>query len=561
MCRIKQRMRFYPEVFLVAAIGILNHVLTLMAFDWYAGRDAYSYDAAGLQIMTGYVFDPFCLMFRAPLLPVIKNVLYLVFEHHVFLLGVFLHMLGVGTILLVYRLGLFFGRGIGFVLGLMAAAYLPLSVHFHHLSITTVYIPLLTVTAVFFIRWIRSPGAGNLAGLTALTILCCLTRQESVLLIPVFWIFGYAGHRIWKQANLYLILSIAVYNAVCLVYFLSFGFWGVAQSTGLNLFFRVAYGEDRIFSADNGPACAEIQRYLDSGLFRKVADQDYRAAVIGAYTAVGHDRGLYAANDLFLKAGLESWAAHPRQFLKFTGLRMLGQLGVYEPGLMTDESGYTTPTGHMWGFSEQEMRDRREYLAQWLPAPAADVSPLAWERSVLKARFLRIFNKDIRVPPLPRSFQLETNMSLNENGAAFIRFGEDGITGERLMTSHALAGYYFFGYWGSRPGSGSALKLLALWDRMIPNSSFGIVLNRIMWFLWIIGIIMLRARWKKAALSAFLLFVVLFACLQAVFSDNYGGRYFLYTCCFLWLGAVCGARALAQAAVGFFRTGTDGTRT
>ena len=100
---------------IILLISIANHLFTFFAYTWYAGMDSYSYDVCGLQLVSGYKIDIFSLMYRPPLVPILKNILYLIFEGHPFALSIFVHFIGVITTVLVYRLGCKFNKKIGFI--------------------------------------------------------------------------------------------------------------------------------------------------------------------------------------------------------------------------------------------------------------------------------------------------------------------------------------------------------------------------------------------------------------------------------------------------------------
>ena len=89
---------------LILCVAFINHLLTFLAYDWYAGIDNYSYDVCGLQLISGQTFDLFPILFRAPLIPIIKNILYLIFEGHPYALAVLIHSLGIIMAVLAYRL-------------------------------------------------------------------------------------------------------------------------------------------------------------------------------------------------------------------------------------------------------------------------------------------------------------------------------------------------------------------------------------------------------------------------------------------------------------------------
>lgn len=116
--------------------------------------------------------------------------------------------------------------------------------------------------------------------------------------------------------------------------------------------------------------------------------------------------------------------------------------------------------------------------------------------------------------------------------------------------------YFFLVYWGQRDWSKTALKWLRYWDMfLMPSERLRMNLYRIMWLLWFIGVLITKERWASMSLVAFMCVVILFAFLQAVFSDNFGGRFELYTRVFLWLGSSCGVLAIVQGCKRPFATG------
>ena len=118
---------------------------------------------------------------------------------------------------------------------------------------------------------------------------------------------------------------------------------------------------------------------------------------------------------------------------------------------------------------------------------------------------------------------------------------------ERFWYCRDLDAFFFLKYWGPKEWSKTALKILNLWDHLfMPKAKARINLHRIFWILWVIGIFIIRPRWRSLVLLAFLFIVVLYAFCQAIFSDNFGGRFELYMRPFLWLGASCGVLAIIE---------------
>lgn len=306
-------------------IATLNHLLTFLAYDWYAGIDAYSYDVAGFQLVTGLIFDPYPLMFRAPLVPIVKNLLYLVFEGHQVLFGAFLHLVGIATTYLAWRLGRRFSRVVGATAGMFMALSLPISVHFHHLSVTTVYIPLLILTADQFVVWIRKPGRITTITLAFLVFLCCMTRTEALALIPIFALSGWAAKIRKNQLATFFGISFLHYNLTCLFYFNTFGYWGITKNTGYSLFFRTAFPDNRFFAEDNGPASRQVGKYLHSAQALEVTGDNIYDGIMLALDLAQRDLGFPAADQLFLQAGKEAIKSRPAIFLKDTSLDYWGR--------------------------------------------------------------------------------------------------------------------------------------------------------------------------------------------------------------------------------------------
>jgi hypothetical protein len=533
---------------LILLTAALNHLLTFLAYDWYAGIDAYSYDVAGFQLVTGLILDPYPLMFRAPLVPIIKNLLYLLFEGHQVLFGVFLHTLGIATTYLAWRLGRRFSRVAGATAGMFMALSLPISVHFHHLSVTTIYIPLLILTADQFIVWIRKPGRTNSSVLALLVLLCCMTRVEAVALIPIFALSGWVAKISKKQLAIFFGISFLLYNLSCLFYFNTFGYWGITKNTGYSLFFRTAYPENRFFSETNGPASKQIGKYLHSAQAIEVSGGNIYDGIMLALNLAQDDLGFSEADQLFLRAGIEGIKSRPVDFLKDTSLRFLGQMDIYDPGLRHKDYSSETESGHMWGYGEERIRtkpvDRAEFVKTQLQLSNL-ASPLVWERKYIKARFINAIGFKDNVPPLPPEFQMSSNIHKTQEGTYYLNTG-GCVLAVRTSIVHAFDYFFFWSYWGEGNWSPNALKILAGWDRILPTGILRHCLHFAMWVLWFAAIVMTGDRKNQIFLTAFLSFVIFSDLCQVIFSDNYGGRFFFFTVIFLWIGGSTGIETLMR---------------
>lgn len=530
-----------PEL-LVLLVASIKHVLTFMAHDWFAGIDYYSYDVAGLQLVSGQIFDIFPIIFRPPLIPIIKNILYLIFEGHPFALSVFMHLLGIGTVMLTYLLGNRFNKVVGFIVGMLMALNLPISVHFHHISSTTLFLPLLILAVDRFVAWAKKPDVRSLFFLIIITFLCFLARTEAVILIPIFFIFGLFSHFRLKQAMIFLIISLILYNFTCLLYYINLGYWGITCNTGWALFTRVARGVDSQFAITNGAASKKIREYMAGEWPQRMKDVDYRRFQMYSLNLAQQDLGFIEADRLFKQAGIEAIRSAPWKFIKFTSLRVLGQLDLcYTSGLNYKEFPYETDSGHMWGFEKKRMQENQTMFRDWRERiKTITDSPLQWERRVIKARMCRLFGIKSEIPALPVIFSLVPIVKIDEKGEVNITNCGDGVMQERLRSYYGLEIYFNLKYWGWRGYSENALKILKYWDILMPRPKMRINLNRIMWVLWIIGILFNRNRWCSMSLLAMLSFVVLFAICLTVFSDNFGGRFLSYNMVFLWIGSSSG---------------------
>jgi len=547
---MKRGVRFMSNLLLPLVIfsAFVNHLLTFMAYDWYDGIDGYSYDVCGLQLASAEKFDLFPIFFRPPLIPILKNILYLLFEGHPYSLIILIHILGMAMAVLAYYLGNKFHKVVGFAMGMLVALNLPMSVNFHHISTFTFFVPLLLLAAVSFINWIKNPNWRALTSLSLITSLCFLVRLETLILIPVFAFFGALAQRRIKPAVMFVMICLTIYNLTGFFYYKNFGYWGINYNKGWSLFTRVFRAKDKQFDINNGMASRKVQEYLSKEWPSRIKDIDFYRYQMFAFNLAQQEIGLLEADNLFWDASLEAIRANPLKFTKFTLLRVLGQLDLYfYPGLKHKEflgGAMETDSGHMWGFDENRMIENKKRFKHWQPIISTLESPLKWERSLLKAKLLRFLGAKATMPPHPKSFQMMQIVRLNPSGRIEWLVCGDSNMSERLWYCRDLDVFFFLAYWGQKEWSRAALNVLKFWDALLmPKEKVRINLHRIFWTFWISGIFTIRPRWRSLSLLAFLSIVVFYAFCQAIFSDNFGGRFELYMRPFLWLGASCGVLA------------------
>lgn len=561
-------------LFLVLVVAGINHLLTFLAYDWYAGIDSYSYDVCGLQLLTGKIFDVEPILFRPPLIPIIKNILYLIFEGHPYALAILIHILGVVTVWLAYRLASRFHKWVGFSMGMLMALNLSIAVYFHQLTSLTFYLPMVILTVDYFIVWMKKPKIRYLVGLTVTTFICCLMRSESVIFIPVFFIFGGINHRNFRQALSFFIVVFLLYSSVCFWQYSRFGYWGFSYKIGYSLFgtvYRNSYSvfnpADRFtempFDENNGPACRKIGECVQE--WKSVLPQGTEIGIpefMGwTYSIAQRKFGYFAADRIFWQAAIEHISKTPEKFVKFVFLRMLGHLSFipkevcFSKGIMHKDRPTETASGNLWGFEENRMIEKQKHFEHWRPFFLSE-SPLQWERQVIKARLRRIFKGGKEDVNLPENFRMEKNVSFESGKLELFSCG-DGVMPERFWNCRALDVYFFLQYWGQRGWSKTALKLLNYWDNfIIPRGMFLQYINWIMWFLWIVGIFKARQRWIVMVLTALICLAIVQAFIVAIFGGNCGGHYALYMSFFRWLGGLCGVWILVERWwLGFFCLG------
>lgn len=556
---------------LVVTAACINHLLTFLAYDWYNGIDGYSYDVCGLQLISGKVFDLFPILFRPPLVPVLKNMLYVIFEGHPYALSIFLHMIGIATVALAYRLGNRFHKAVGFSLGMLFALNLSLSVHFHFISSVTFFVPLVVLSADRFILWIQKPTAWSLTALVVVTSLSFLARAEAFVFIPFFSIFGWLAHRRWKHAVLFFLACLLTYNLTCLFYYSRFGYWGITYNKGWSLFIRLTRAKDHQFDIRNGPASRKVYEYLRAWIPAGVSLDELAQLqpLVGGedgrrfdaflpqlglsdqitllqrqmytFNLAQQDLGYREADRLFMQAGIEAIRSDPEKFARFTVVRLFGQLGLYDdPGLAHKEFDYTTESGHIFGFQEERMQKKDALFRQWLASGQNTGSPFQWERRFMKAGVSRLFGIQSALPELPGYFRMQQNAMVKSGLLYRLKCG-DGNMEERFWNCRDLDAFFFLGFWGQRWHSLGALRIVREWDKLLmPKGAVRIVINYSMFALWVIAVFLAQSPLQRMTLAAFLCISIGFAFIQSVFSDNFGGRFELHMVPFLWLGFLCG---------------------
>jgi len=570
-------------LFLIIFIAFLNHLLTFLAYEWFPGGDSYSYDVSGLQLVSGRIFDIFPLIFRPPLVPILKNIFYLIFEGHPYLLSSIIHILGIFTVFLAYLLGKEFNKLTGFIFGLVIALNLEISVFFHSISLFTFYVPLLLLSLYFFVKWIKNPSVYNLIWLILFVFICSITRTETLILIPLFGFLGWIIHKNWKQSLIFIFVNIILYNFVCFGYYINLGYWGTSHKVGRSLFNRITRAYDQQFDFNNGPASKEVYQYMsfwvpkevsleelgESKLLTYVENKDrqkkyLRKLGISEETTLIYrqmytlnmaqrDIGYIEADRLFKRASLEAIYSNPVRFLKFSLLRTCAHLGIWKPyGL--DHGEYLLERAEFlrkridFSLSKEEIKkDIHWHQRSWKPSSYYVPSPFTWEKDVIISRLLRIFGHSTKYLELPDSFRKKPNFTYNEDELCPLYLAGFGAMAERLWNCCDLDIYYFLIYWGPRWTSKTALRILKYWDILfIPNKEISIYITRIIWIFFITGIFVSRRRWYFSILLALLCIILFQAFVQSTFSDNLGGRFALYMRPYLWLGGIVGFLALVK---------------
>jgi len=562
---------------LIIFIAFLNHLLTFLAYEWFPGGDSYSYDISGLQLVSGRIFDIFPLIFRPPLVPIFKNIFYLIFEGHPYLLFSIIHILGIFTVFLAYLLGKEFNKLTGFIFGLVISLNLEISVFFHSISLFTFYVPLLLLSLYFFVKWIKNYSIYNLIWLILFVFLCCITRTETLILIPLFGLLGWVVHKNWKQSLAFIFVNVVLYNIVCLGYYVNLGYWGTTHKIGRSLFNRVTRAPDQQFDFDNGPASRQVYRYMSYWVPKEISLEELGKSKLLTYVenknrqkkylrklGISEDTtliyrqmftlnmaqqniGHIEADKLFKNASLEAIYSDPMRFFKFSLLRMCAHLGLCKAnGLDHDE--YLLERAKFLHkrvdnpLSKEEIKeDIHWHKRAWRSSPYDVSSPFSWQKDAMIVRLRRIFGQYNKYLELPDSFRKKPNYTYSEDGLSPLYLAGFGAMTERLWNCCDLDVYYFLIYWGPRWTSKTALRILKYWDIFfIPNKGISIYITRIVWIFFITGIFVSRKRWYFSILLALLCIILFQAFVQSIFSDNLGGRFALYMRPYLWLGGIVG---------------------
>jgi hypothetical protein len=300
--------------------------------------------------------------------------------------------------------------------------------------------------------------------------------------------------------------------------------------------------KEQQFSKYNGPASQKIYKYMCEEWPSLLKDIDPFRSHMFTLSLAQEELGYLEADRLFFRASLEAIRSKPWEFSKVTFLRVLGQLGLYyTPGLYYKEFFYETPSGHMWGFQEQRMIENKSYFNEWRNVLSKMESPLEWERRAIKIRLLRAIGFKYKMPELPETFRMMRIVELEPSGEIkWLYCGDSNMT-ERLWYCRDLDVYFYLGYWGQKDWSRGALKILKYWDMILmPKGTFRVNIHRVMWILWVVGMFLVRPRWRSMSLSALFSIAILYAFCHAIFTDNFGGRHELYMIIFLWTGGFCG---------------------
>ncbi len=462
----------------VLATAALSNLLTFLALNWYAGMDNYSYDVAGLQLLTGARFDLYPLLYRTPLVPVLKNLLYLGFEGHPYLLCLLLHALGVLTVYLGYRLGAHFGRLAAVGLGGVLALNLNLPAMFHSVSTLTFYLPLLLWSAERFAAWTREPTPRRAVQMAVAAVLCALAEPDAFMLIPLYIGFGWIAHRQWRQAAA---VSCLLYGLAYLTYAAAFGHWGLTEKTGWSLFNRVSRKADSQFALAGGPATTRLYEMMsrwtpgpvpaatlqEARMLDAAADTQNPAVKdialvpllerqMHTLNAAQKELGFEEADRLCLRAALESIGAAPIRYLFTSGVRLLCNLRLYRDERLRHDEFLLANAAfmrRMAGKAPESLRPEDRWLVvETIPLETAVPSPLAWERRMLKARLLSCLGFKAQPPIQPAAFVLSPNVSFGSGGYEKRAARSHCVMAERLEHAVDLDSYFFDQYWGPRLG-------------------------------------------------------------------------------------------------------------
>ena len=455
---------------LVLAVGAAAHALAFLALGWYPGTDNYSYDVAGLQLLTGIVFDRFPLIYRPPLAPVVKNVLYLLFEGHPYCLNILLHATGFLTLWAFLRLGRRFSPLAGLLAALIVALDLDMAAIFHIIDSTTVAIPLLVWNAAVFARWIRHPGQRPPLALVLSTALCALTRPELLILAPVYAGAGWLASKRWQPAAL-LLAGVLLCQAAG-TGLVPGGSQG--SKTGWSLFIRLSRKSDAQFDLARGPATSQLYdmmarwspvhadpRVLERAHMLNASPEDPDPALAPLYQFPLLERQMYTLNTaqeqldflradaLFRQAAFEAVRAAPGRYLAFSLLRLLCNLGLWnDPGLSHPEYWFT----HMAKVCRMpadraaaRTLDPHFLGSDWTPPASFLPSPFSWERPLIRKWWIQE-----RTPEMPpESWRLRLNYAL-DNGVYRRLSNGHCLMSERIKHAFDLDNYFLDQYWGPR---------------------------------------------------------------------------------------------------------------
>ena len=454
---------------LVLAVGAAAHALAFLALGWYPGTDNYSYDVAGLQLLTGIVFDRFPLIYRPPLAPVVKNVLYLLFEGHPYCLNILLHATGFLTLWAFLRLGRRFSPLAGLLAALIVALDLDMAAIFHIIDSTTVAIPLLVWNAAVFARWIRHPGQRPPLALVLSTALCALTRPELLILAPVYAGAGWLASKRWQPAAL-LLAGVLLCQAAG-TGLVPGGSQG--SKTGWSLFIRLSRKSDAQFDLARGPATSQLYdmmarwspvhadpRVLERAHMLNASPEDPDPALAPLYQFPLLERQMYTLNTaqeqldflradaLFRQAAFEAVRAAPGRYLAFSLLRLLCNLGLWnDPGL-SDRDCWREQVSYLCRTAGKIPNPRDPGDARladdWTMPENFPGSPFDRERDALQAW---VRGRAPEAPP--ESWRLRPNY-VWENGAYRRLSGGRGPMSERISLATDLDAYFLDQYWGPR---------------------------------------------------------------------------------------------------------------
>jgi len=329
----------------------------------------------------------------------------------------------------------------------------------------------------------------------------------------------------------------------------------MTHKIGWVLFERTYRPPDRVFDPCAGPASKQVQEILDTEVIKMIEQYDKRSAQMTAFMLAQKKLGYIGADELFLRACVEGIRMHLPKFLYFTFVRICAHLGLVDAqGLSHKEFASETDTGHMWGFSHERTLEEAKGFEQVMNTGICSLkpSPLAWERCAIFNRILSLAGLRIQAPAPGHWAEFRQILFFNPDGSLCEAGRSDGNMSERMWTCRDLDRYFYFCFWGKKGYNKNALLFLRMWNILIPTGEARRYINIAFLLFWAIAVFFSSQHWQRVCLGGLLLYYATAAVVQCVFSDNFGGRFALYTKAYLWLGGLCGIHVVLRIIRGVY---------